>query len=95
VNNGTVKIGTTSHSYTKGTFTGSYGVCLFGLNNAGSVIVSTTKIGATYISNGTITLDWIPVRKNGVGYMYDKISGELHGNDAGSGAFTYGNDVNT
>lgn len=95
VNNGTVKIGTTSHSYTKATFTGSYGVCLFGLNNAGNVIVSTTKIGAVYITNGTTTLDLIPVRKNGVGYMYDKISGQLIGNSYGSGAFTYGNDVTT
>lgn len=95
VNNGTVKIGTTSHSYTKATFTGSYGICLFGLNNASSVIVSTTKIGAAYITNGTTTLDLIPVRKNGVGYMYDKISGQLLGNNAGSGSFIYGNDVNS
>ena len=34
----------------------------------------------------------IPVRKDGVGYMYDKISGELYGN-AGTGNFLYGNDV--
>lgn len=34
----------------------------------------------------------IPVRKDGVGYMYDKVSKELFGN-AGSGSFTYGNDV--
>ena len=44
--------------------------------------------------NNAIVLDMIPVRKNGVGYMYDKESGELFGN-SGSGSFTYGNDVTT
>ena len=36
--------------------------------------------------------DYIPVRNNGVGYLYDKVSGELFGNASGSGAFSYGND---
>ena len=40
----------------------------------------------------TLVCDFIPVRKDGVGYMYDKVSGELFGND-GTGSFTYGNDV--
>ena len=40
-----------------------------------------------------ILMDLIPVRKDGVGYMYDKVSGELLGNN-GTGSFTYGNDVN-
>lgn len=42
--------------------------------------------------NGTDYINLIPVRKAGVGYMYDKVSGELFGN-AGTSAFTYGNDV--
>jgi hypothetical protein len=37
--------------------------------------------------------DYIPVRKNGVGYLYDKVSGNLFGNVALNSAFTYGNDV--
>ena len=41
-----------------------------------------------------LKLHFIPVRKNGVGYMYDTVSGELFGN-SGSGTFTYGNDVTT
>lgn len=45
--------------------------------------------------NGTLLFDLIPVRKNGVGYLYDKISGELFGNAAGSGNFVYGSDVAT
>lgn len=52
-----------------------------------------------YFSMGTNTdanniIDLIPVRKDGIGYMYDKVSGNLLGN-AGTGAFTYGNDIIT
>lgn len=39
---------------------------------------------------GTL-LDYIPVRVGGVGYMYDRVSGELFGN-AGTGAFIVGPD---
>lgn len=38
-------------------------------------------------------IDLIAVRKNGIGYMYDRISGALFGNANTVGAFTYGNDV--
>jgi hypothetical protein len=38
-------------------------------------------------------LDLIPVRKGTVGYLYDKVSGQLFGNANSTGAFTYGNDV--
>ena len=40
----------------------------------------------------SLVYNLIPVRKDGVGYMYDKISKELYGN-SGSGSFTYGDDV--
>ena len=43
--------------------------------------------------SGDLLFDLVPVRDNGVGYLYDKVSGELFGND-GSGSFTYGNDKN-
>lgn len=43
--------------------------------------------------DGNYLFDLIPVRKDGVGYLYDKVSGTLFGNAASSGAFTYGNDV--
>ena len=39
-----------------------------------------------------LVYDLIAVRKDGVGYMYDKISGNLLGN-SGSGSFTYGDDI--
>lgn len=38
-----------------------------------------------------LVLDLIPVKDNGVGYMYDKVSGQLFGN-SGSGSFILGND---
>ena len=41
--------------------------------------------------NGTIKLDLIPVRVGTTGYMYDKVSGSLFGNN-GIGAFTLGAD---
>ena len=67
------------------------------VNNNGSPRASQSGIRfywAKIYSGGTLVRDFIPVRKNGVGYLYDKVSGTLFGN-AGSGSFTYGNDVNT
>ena len=46
---------------------------------------------ATLTVNGTVERKLIPVRKDGVGYMYDVVSGELLGN-AGTGTFTIGPD---
>jgi hypothetical protein len=42
--------------------------------------------------NSVLVRDYIPVRVGTTGYMYDKVSQTLFGN-AGTGAFTYGNDV--
>lgn len=42
--------------------------------------------------NGVLVRDYIPVRKDGVGYMYDRVSDELFGNQ-GTGAFAYGDDI--
>lgn len=42
----------------------------------------------------SVKYDLIPVRKGTVGYMYDKISGTLYGNN-GSGSFTLGPDIDT
>ena len=53
------------------------------------------KLYGVIIKNGNETIrDMIPVRKNGIGYMYDRESGRLFGN-SGTGVFTYGNDVTT
>lgn len=42
--------------------------------------------------NGVLLRDFIPVRVGQVGYMYDRVSGELFGND-GTGDFILGPDV--
>lgn len=89
---GSIKVGSTTHTFTAKTFTSSYNVILFGLNNGGSLLRNTLKIGKTFITDGTTTLDLIPVRVGTVGYMYDKLSGRLLGND-GSGTFILGNDI--
>ena len=43
--------------------------------------------------NNVLLIDLIPVRKNGIGYMYDRVSGQLFGN-SGTGQFILGNDIN-
>ena len=51
------------------------------------------QLKSFYIKNNDVlVVDMIPVRKNGVGYMYDKVSGQLFGN-AGTGDFIIGPDV--
>lgn len=44
-----------------------------------------------FYQNGVLAADYQPVRKAGIGYLYDRVSGELFGN-AGTGVFGYGND---
>ena len=44
---------------------------------------------------GILLYNFIPVRKDGVGYLYDKVSGTLFGNANSSGSFTYGPDKNS
>ena len=43
--------------------------------------------------NGVVLADMIPVRVGSVGYMYDRVSGQLFGND-GTGDFIVGPDKN-
>jgi len=43
--------------------------------------------------NGDAIIDFIPVRVGQVGYMYDRVSGKLFGNNAGTGEFIIGQDV--
>ena len=74
-------------------FTPSYNIRLFG--SAGVSADYTKFRGKLYfvkISQGqNVIMDLIPVRVGQVGYMYDKISGQLFGN-SGSGTFTLGPD---
>ena len=45
-----------------------------------------------YTKGDNVVLDMIPVRVGQVGYMYDKVSGQLFGN-SGTGNFILGNDI--
>lgn len=68
---------------------------LFARNINGERINSGTRIYYFKITQGdTLVRDFIPVRVGQVGYMYDKVSGQLFAN-AGSGNFIIGNDKTT
>ena len=45
-------------------------------------------------STNQLVRDFIPVRVGNIGYLYDKVTGTLFGNQ-GTGSFQYGNDVST
>lgn len=82
------------------TFSNSYPIYLFVMNNGGSLASMGNSKYLRFLSckmyNGsTLVRDYIPVRKNGVGYLYDKVSGNFFGNANSSGAFTYGDDKNS
>lgn len=63
-------------------------------SNRNSTTVFRGRISEFYVvRNGERVLDLIPVRVGQIGYMYDKVSGQLFGN-SGSGNFILGNDVN-
>lgn len=57
-------------------------------NGQGAFILYYIKI----YKDGYLVRDFIPVRVGQVGYMYDKVSGQLFGN-AGTGAFILGPDI--
>lgn len=67
------------------------GFRLFGTyRNANRYPVAFHKVKIT--AGTTVLYNLLSVRKDGVGYMYDTVSGELFGNN-GSGSFTLGSDV--
>lgn len=70
---------------------------IFAVNENGSLLSAKghdLRVKSFKMYNGTtLVRDYIPVRKDGVGYLYDKVSETLFGNVASSGSFSYGNDV--
>ena len=75
-----------------------YPIWLFTFNNKGSPYGNGGYYriySARFTQNDGIVMDLIPVRKDGVGYMFDKVTGTLLTNTKPSGApdFVYGNDV--
>ena len=69
-------------------------LALFAANGLGTNHY-TGKVRINYCKiqvDGVLVRDFIPVRKGTTGYMYDKVSGKLFGNN-GTGEFTLGNDI--
>lgn len=61
--------------------------------NPNTAIANPIRICSMTIKiNDSLVMDLIPVRKGNVGYMYDKVSGQLFGN-AGTGEFILGQDI--
>lgn len=70
-------------------------IWLFGRNSdkPSYMRMVSVKISASQIwKNGVLVSDFIPVRKGDVGYMYDRVSGQLFGN-SGTGEFVLGTDL--
>lgn len=70
-------------------------IYLFWANTEGFYSADIAKfVGKVYtfkLTSNSVVLDFIPVRVGQVGYMYDKVSGQLFGN-IGTGAFILGPD---
>lgn len=78
-------------------FTADYNLFIFTLNVAGTPALANIQAGLKFISmtmqeGTTMMLDFIPVRVGQVGYLYDRVSGQLFGN-AGTGDFILGPDI--
>jgi hypothetical protein len=68
---------------------------MFARNKGSGTIGNYSKAKVYYCkiwNGGNLVFDAIPVRVGQVGYMYDRVSGQLFGN-SGSGDFVLGNDV--
>lgn len=94
--NGIAKIDGTSYTISTSSITAQTNpLYLFARNDISSVRSYTNGLEiytCKIYNDGILVRDFIPVRKDSVGYLYDKVSGELFGN-SGTGSFTYGNDV--
>jgi len=75
-------------------FIPSYTIRLFGTSGVNATYTKWDgKIYGVKISQGTnLIMDLIPVRKDGVGYMFDKVTKRLFGNN-GTGTFILGPDI--
>lgn len=57
-----------------------------------NVLSSVTLYSLAHTRNGTLVRDFVPVRVGQTGYLFDRVSGQLFGND-GTGAFVLGPDT--
>lgn len=94
----TVEFDGAQHSFTRQNYSLGVTYYLFGRNSNEaafkSYCSSKVRFAKFYDSSGSLVLNLIPVRCGTVGYMYDKVSGQLFGND-GTGDFVVGPDKTT
>lgn len=89
----TLSVNSSTFSLPNDTFDLGMTYWLFGRNGTTPPYLGSLRIYSAKLWNGsTLVRDYIPVRKGTVGYLYDRVSGKLFGN-AGTGAFTWGNDL--
>lgn len=85
----------TNFSVVSNTFSSQNSIYLFGLHRNGITSGSGKNFRVYYFkiyNSGTLVRDFIPVRQNDIGYMYDRVSGKLFAN-AGTGNFILGPDI--
>ena len=70
---------------------GNLNFCLFGYFGENNLNVKAMVYSCKIWVDGTLVRDFIPVRCNAIGYLYDKVSKQLFG-DANGGSFTAGPD---
>lgn len=101
MNKNVITVGNTTKTVTKTTFTAPAPLTLFALNNSSNANPGQPDyfaIAKLYqckmYDNGTLIRDFVPCyrKSNRVGGLYDIVNGVFYGN-AGTGAFTFGNDV--
>lgn len=84
-------------STTAATFSTNIDCYLFTLNNNNEdfwgIISGTRSYGGKIYENDVLVRDYIPVRRNGIGYLYDRVTKTLFGNANSVGSFIVGNDV--
>lgn len=84
-----------SHAYSaSATFSGALSMSAFAFNNGGTIVGATEmRVSALQITqSGVLVRSFVPVRVGQVGYLFDRVSGQLFGN-AGTGDFVLGPDT--
>jgi hypothetical protein len=92
----TVEFDDAQHSFTRQNYSLGVTYYLFRRNSNEAALKaycsSKVRFAKFYDSSGSLVLNLIPVRCGTTGYMYDRVSGTLFGND-GTGDFIVGGDV--
>ena len=88
----TFKLGTALGYFPNDTFDTGMSYWLFGRNGTTPPYLASLRLYSAKMWNGnTLVRNFIPIRVGDVGFMYDRVSGQLFGN-AGTGAFIIGPD---